>query len=127
MDVTKMERIQPLGPIKLAVTVVLSLGIGLSLWGALGLRAEAQAPTPPSSVKYEPTEVERLRLEVKQKDAQLAQVQLQRAQQAFQQSLALLDEEAGKVKVAHPDWPKGVQFSPDTLTFTGPSAESKKP
>src|SRR6267378_483908 len=106
MDVTKMERIQPLGPIKLAVTVVLSLGIGLSLWGALGLRAEAQAPTPPSSVKYEPTEVERLRLEVKQKDAQLAQVQLQRAQQAFQQSLALLDEEAGKVKAAHPDWPK---------------------
>lgn len=81
--------------------------------------------------KYEPTEVQLLRLQVKQKDAQLAQVQLQRAQQAFQGALAALDAEAGAVKKAN-NWPADVQFSPDTLTFEVPKLpagqpEAKKP
>lgn len=95
----------------------------IGLFALTGIAMMAQAPpaaAPPS--KYEPTEVQRLKLQVAQKDAQLAQVQLQRAQQAFQAALAELDAEAGRVKVAN-GWPSTVQFSPDTLTFV----EAPKP
>lgn len=105
----------------------------IGLFALTGI-ALAQAPSvaaPPS--KFEPTEVQRLKLQVAQKDAQLAQVQLQRAQVAFQAALAELDAEAGRVKAAN-GWPATVQFSPDTLTFVeapkptaAPAPEQKKP
>lgn len=110
----------------------------IGLFALTGITIVAQAPpaAPPAS-KFEPTEVQRLKLQVAQKDAQLAQVQLQRAQVAFQAALAELDAEAGRVKAAN-GWPSTVQFSPDTLTFVeapkptvappvAPAPEQKKP
>lgn len=102
-------------PLKIIVGVIVGLGIALNLAGAFVL---AQAPLPAAS-KYKPTEIQQLKLEVAQKDAQLAQVQLQRAQQVFQSALAKLDDVAGQVKREN-GWPEGVQFSPDSLTFIAP-------
>jgi hypothetical protein len=62
--------------------------------------------------KYEPTEVQSLRLQVKQKDTQLAQI-------AFQRALGALYEEASKVKKEN-NWPNELVINPDTLTFSMP-------
>lgn len=116
--------------LKIVVGAVLAAGISLTAVGAAGLAQSPPAPAPAPAI-YKPTELQALKLQVLQKDAQLAQVQLQRAQQAFQGALAALDAEAGKVKVEN-GWPKDVQFSPDTLTFEVPKLppgqpEAKKP
>jgi len=95
--------------------------IALSL--TLLLSATLLAQTPP--VKYEPTEVEMLRLQVAQKDAQIAQIQLQQAQQMFQQALGRLHLEADKIKAEH-KWPAEVQFKMDTLTFAAPPKAPEK-
>jgi hypothetical protein len=98
----------------------MALGIG-------GLARPQSAPASPAAPsKYQPTEVQALKLQVLQRDAQLAQIQLQRAQQAFQGALAALDAEAGKVKTEN-GWPKDVQFSPDTLTFDVPKLPPGQP
>lgn len=82
----------------------------------------AQAPA-----EYKPTEIQTLRLQVKQKDARLAQVDLRDAQNRFNQALADLNAEGEKVKVEN-KWPSTVMFSMDTLTFAVPAkAEAKKP
>jgi hypothetical protein len=86
------------------------------------------APVPKAGEppKYVPTEVQALRLQVLQKDAQLAQVQLQRlndavqqSQQAFQKALQALQAGADEVKKAN-GWPADTQFSQDQLTFSAP-------
>jgi len=77
----------------------------------------AQSPAP---VKYEPTEVEQLRLQLAAKDAQIAQIQFQNAQYVFQQAIARLHAEADKVKAEH-KWPAEVQFKQETLTFAAPA------
>jgi predicted lipid-binding transport protein (Tim44 family) len=82
----------------------------------------AQAPPPK---KYQPTEVESLRLQVKQKDAQLASYQAQQAQQAAQKAYADLMAEADKVKEAE-HWPANVQFDPSQLSFSEPPAPPTK-
>lgn len=90
----------------------------LALSFAAGVWAGKQAEAP----KYDPTEVEQLRLEVAQRDAQLAQTRAQMAcrdlpqQGQFQQALAALNAEATKVREAH-KWPDSVQFNPDSLKF----------
>jgi len=78
----------------------------------------AQSPAAP--VKYEPSEVEQLRLQLAAKDAQIAQIQFQNAQYVFQQAIARLHAEADKVKAEH-KWPAEVQFKPETLTFAVPA------
>jgi|SRR5882724_8702909 len=95
--------------------------LGLTLLFGATLLAQS------SPVKYEPTEVELLRLQVAQKDAQIAQMQLQQAQQIFQQSFGRLRAEADKIKAEH-KWPAEVQFKSDTLTFAAPPPkEPEKP
>src|SRR6266404_7794961 len=90
--------------------------IALSL--TLLFSATLLAQTPPA--KYEPTEVEQLRLQLAAKDAQIAQIQFQNAQYVFQQAIARLHAEADKVKAEH-KWPAEVQFKPETLTFAAPA------
>lgn len=109
--------------LKIAILAVLNAGIALTLIGAAG---RAQSPATAAPATYRPTEIQALKLQVLQKDAQLAQVQLQRAQQAFQGALAALDAEAGAVKKAN-NWPADVQFSPDTLTFVAPQLPPATP
>lgn len=111
--------------LKIAVGAILLAGISLTAIGAAGLAQSPPAP-PPATAKYVPTELQALRLQVAQKDAQLAQVQLQRAQQAFQGALAKLDEIAGQVKLEN-HWAADVQFSPDTLTFEAPKLPAPTP
>jgi hypothetical protein len=73
--------------------------------------------------KYAPSEVQALRLQVRQKDAQLAQRELQMTctepQQKFQKAISDLNAEAEKVKKDN-GWPKEATFNPDTLAFTEP-------
>lgn len=79
--------------------------------------------------EYKPTEVQLLRLQVKQKDAQMAQVKFQLAQQAFQASVNDLQAEANKVKEQN-SWEASVTFNADTLVFAEapkPPAPAKKP
>jgi hypothetical protein len=96
----------------------------------------AQSPTAPVAKdppKYVPTEVQSLKLQVLQKDAQLAQVQLQRlndalqqSQQAFQKALQALQAGADEVKKAN-GWPADTQFSQDQLTFSAPPTPPTPP
>jgi len=67
--------------------------------------------------KYSPTEVQTLRLQVKQRDAQIAQKDAQLAQEHFQSVLAALQAEAEKVRVEN-KWPETVKFDPNSLNFT---------
>jgi|SRR6267142_4273374 len=99
----------------------MKIAIGLTLLFSATLLAQS----PPA--KYEPTEVELLRLQVAQKDAQIAQIQLQQAQQMFQQALGRLQVQADIIKAEH-KWPAEVQFKLETLTFAPPTkAPEKKP
>ncbi|SRR6266436_3718222 len=77
---------------------------------------------------YKPTELQSLRLQVRQKDAQLAQAALQAAQQQFQAALQNLTAEGEKVKVEN-KWPSDTQFSPNDLSFSAPAPakDVKKP
>jgi hypothetical protein len=67
--------------------------------------------------KYQPTEIQRLRMEVRQRDAQLAQKDYFIAQQNFNMAVKALTEEAAKVK-AENKWPDGLVFDQEKLTFT---------
>lgn len=69
--------------------------------------------------KYQPSETQMLRLQIHQKDAQIAQKDLFIAQQNFQQSLHVLDAEADKIKQEN-KWPATLLFSQDNLSFTEP-------
>jgi len=102
---------------KIALSFVLSI---------LMMALFAQSPAAPA--KYEPSEVEQLRLQLAAKDAQIAQIQFQNAQYVFQQAIARLHAEADKVKAEH-KWPAEVQFKPETLTFAAPAPPKpeKKP
>lgn len=76
--------------------------------------------------EYKLTEVQLLRLQVKQKDAQIAQVRFQASQQAFQAAINDLQAEASKVKEQN-SWDKDVIFNADALTFSeAPKPEAAK-
>ena len=75
---------------------------------------------------YTPSEVQMLRLEVKQKTALLAQRDVNDAQTRFNQALTELQDEAKKVEEEN-SW-KDAQFNPQDLTFKPmPKAAEKKP
>jgi hypothetical protein len=94
--------------------VMFALGaIGLLLAG-LAIRAQLSKPKV-----FQPSETQVLRLQLRQKDAIIAQKDMQVVQQRFQDALNALNAEADKVK-AENRWPKDVKFSPDTLTFDMP-------
>lgn len=66
--------------------------------------------------KYQPTELQTLRLQLAQQQAQLAQKDMFIAQQNLQAALAALKAESDKVKQAN-NWDASVIFNPDTLMF----------
>jgi hypothetical protein len=80
---------------------------------------------PPVGARYAPSEVQSLRLQVRQKDAQIAQNALEKAQLRFQQTLVDLQAEAERIKTEN-KWPKDTQFDPNNLVFNEPPTPSKK-
>ena len=80
----------------------------------------------PAANKYELSEIQKLRLEVKQKDAQLAQQTLTMAQQTFNQRIADFNAEAQKVEQEN-GWPSTLKIDPNTLTFSDPPAVKGPP
>ena len=82
--------------------------------------------------EYKPTEIQLLKLQNKQKDAIIAKQQMdalqtayQDAQKRFQDRIKELGDEAETIK-REQNWPKDLQFSPDTLVFSEPAKETKK-
>jgi hypothetical protein len=90
------------------------LAVGLLF--ATGLFGQSVAPA------LTPTEVQSLRLQVKQKDAQIAQKEMQEATVKFQGALTDLQNEGKKV-VTENKWPDTTVFDPNTLRFS----EAPKP
>jgi len=83
-------------------------------------------PADPPAKVYAPTEVQSLRLQVRQKDALLAKAALEQAQRQFQQALTDLMTEGEKVKREN-KWPDETQFDPNQLVYSAPPAKEKKP
>jgi uncharacterized protein YlxW (UPF0749 family) len=75
--------------------------------------------------EYRLTEVQLLKLQVVQKDAQLLQAQLQNVQRQFQEKVSDLMSTAQKYKLEN-GWPPETQFNPDTLTFSAPPPKEDK-
>lgn len=75
---------------------------------------------------YTPSDIQFLRLQVKQRDAQLAQRDLQAAQQKFQQAILDLTQEAERVKLEN-KWDAKTQFDPNNLVFSAPPPEKPAP
>ena len=76
--------------------------------------AQDKPPAPPTLT---PTEVQSLRLQVRQRDAVIAKVQLDAAQQKFQAALKDLSDEAERVKSEN-KWDKTVAFDVNSMSFT---------
>ena len=91
----------------------------------LGLAAVVGGQTLPDG-KYKPSEIQSLRLQVKQKDALLAQQALGQAQTNFQNAMAALAAEAERIKQDN-KWDAKVQFDAGTLQFTLPPAAAVTP
>lgn len=89
------------------------LAVSLFFAGSL-VAGQAAAPDD-----YKPSEVQSLKLQVKQKDVLLAQAAAQKATEVFQQSLAALSEEAENVKKEN-NWPKELTFDVNNLKFAKP-------
>lgn len=101
-------------------TYFLGVLLVISFWGLL-----VQGQDKLKS-KYEPTEIQMLRLEVKQREAQLAQKDFFIAQQNLNTSLKALNDEAARVKTEN-KWPDGLVFSQEKLSFTEDSKLPAKP
>lgn len=90
------------------------------LTGALLAVVKAQQPSAPGANRpasvYIPSELQLLRLQVKQRDALLAQQEVTRAQAQFQAIMGALNAEADKVKTEN-GWPKALYFHPGPITF----------
>lgn len=87
----------------------------------------AQDKTPaPAPVKYELSEVQKLRLENLQLKAKLAQQTYNEAQAGFNIALTALNTEAHKVMVDN-KWPEDSQFDFDHLTFSAPPPKPEPP
>ena len=118
------------------------LGALLLIAGSLSHTRAQGAPSAPGSQdekKYNPSEVQALRLKVKQRDAQVIQTQLA----AAQQTVADLQQRAQTASSAFNDevkaiakengWPETVQVrmsqtQPDTIVFfDAPAAPAKPP
>jgi len=107
------------------VGIILAIGILIVIfclfWAARTISAEEKAH------EYKLTEIQQLKLQVQQKDAQLLQAQLQQIQRQFQEKVSELMSTAQKIKLEN-GWPPDTTFDPDKLLFSAPPAkEEKKP
>lgn len=99
----------------MAGALIFVLGVIL---GAAGGDIKAQTEPKPAvttPADLTPTEVELLRIQVKQRDAELAQVTLAQAESNFQKALADFNAEVDATKKAHHDWPADVQLDQNAL------------
>jgi hypothetical protein len=97
------------------------------LWFLIGMalfvvHAQDKPPAPPTLT---PTEVQSLRLQVRQRDALIAKQALDSAQAKFQQALKDLSDEAERVKSDN-HWDKSVTFDMNDLHFTAVAKEPVK-
>lgn len=87
--------------------------LGVLFLSALTLNSQ-EPKAPPS---YTPTEIQSLRLQVKQKDTLLAVKILQEAQANFtNMKMSLMNESDSVIK--ENKWPQDLIFNPDTLQFS---------
>ena len=76
--------------------------------------------------KYETSEIEHLKLQVKQKDAQIAQIYYMQSQQKYNDAVQELYKECTSIRDQH-NWPATVTCKPEDLTFFDtPKEEPKK-
>lgn len=76
--------------------------------------------------KYEASEIEHLRLQIKQKDAQIAQIYFMQSQQKYNEAVQDLYRECTAIRDQH-KWPETVTCKPEDLTFSEtPKTEPKK-
>jgi hypothetical protein len=83
--------------------------------------AQPQALPP-----YKPTEIQSLRLQVKQRDALLAQKDWQVAQEHYQAAVAILNAEGEAIRKEN-HWPDTVKFDANTIEFSEPAPVSTRP
>lgn len=103
------------------ISLVLVLAFALLMSGLARAQDKLAAPAPGTGITpLTPTEVQTLRLQVRQKDALLAKQALDAAQAQFQAALKELSAEAERVKTEQ-HWDKGVTFDFQTLAFTPPA------
>lgn len=93
----------------------------IAAWGLAGILLLVTFRAFPVDEKYKPSEVQALRLQVKQKDAQLAQQAFSIAQQQFQQKIGDFNAEIKKIEEEN-HWPETLQVDPNTLEFRDVSA-----
>lgn len=107
------------------VGLVFGFALGAVVDGVSGHQAPASAPSA-TPEKYLPTEVQKLRLQVKHKDAEIAQFGVQVAQQRYQAFLNALQEEGERIKTEN-HWNLDVQFDANAMTFRDPPAIAPTP
>ena len=78
-----------------------------------------------ASLKYEPSENEKLQLQVLQLKAINAQKDLNYAQNTFNQSVKELNDKSLEVRKSH-KWDDNVIFDANTLTYSYKAPEKKK-
>lgn len=98
-------------------TAIVLLFVLFFLW----LIGKAQAPA-----SYKPTEVQTLRLQVKQRDAWLAQRDAIESQRRYQQAIAELNALGEDIRKEN-GWPTTVLFNPDKVEFSAPPANTARP
>lgn len=102
-------------PVWLRIKVTLgSLVVGVVL-AIVAVSVIAQNPGPPPAFK--PTEIQLLKLQVRQRDAWLAQRDFIESQRRYQQAIADLNSEGEAVRKENA-WPETVTFNADTIEFT---------
>ena len=94
---------------------LLNVTAGLAFLVAIAVLARPQdLPKPPS---YTPSETQKLKLELKHKDAEIANILLRDAQARYQTAIAALQNE-GTVVIKENKWPDDLLFDAESLTFT---------
>jgi len=114
---------------RLIILTLLAFGLLLGLGAQDKLAAPVKNLNEGTNIAakdvFKPTEIQSLRLQVKQRDALLAKAALEQAQRQFQQALTDLTSEGERVKQEN-GWAKDTQFQPNDLTFSAAPAPVKK-
>ena len=103
---------------------ILTLSLGVL---AVAILTASQAPpvAPVPVTSYVPTEVQSLRIKLAYKDAQIAQYELQRAQEAANKAMTALNDEVAKVRKEN-GWGEDVGFNFQTQQFVPPVPKPKE-
>jgi hypothetical protein len=112
---------------KMRVSPLVFLGVMVLVVGSIvavdelqvGAQEKQTTATTASTIApvYVPTEIEKLQLQVKQKDAQLAQQQYQFAQAQLQSAIGSFRAQSDAIVKAH-GWPSDVEVDLNTLEFS---------